>query len=459
MNITIRLISKSFSRQLHTTGSKSLNACIVGSGPAGFYSAQQLLKLIPDVTIDIFEKLPVPFGLVRFGVAPDHPDVKNVINTFTKTASSPQVNFIGNVTLGQDITMSDLKAAYHIIVLTYGADHDREFGIPGESLKNVLSARRFVGWYNGLPDDSELDVNLDTETAVILGQGNVAVDIARILLSPVDILKSTDITSRALDTLSRSKVKTVFLVGRRGPLQVAFTIKEFREMLNLPGVSTLFQSGQLSGVPEAIENLPRPRKRLTQLIFDASLKTPPASVTKKFCPLFFRSPSNFEGTQSVEKVNFVVNKLEGDKAVPSSEVESIECGLALRSIGYKSVSVDPDVPFDDKTSTVKNCENVYAAGWLATGPSGVILSTMSNAFQTAQSIATDLKDMKIDIKSSKPGFPIIKEIISKNNTPVVDWDGWEKIDSAEKERGKALGKCREKILCVKEMLEIGGKIL
>ncbi|KAJ4432143.1 hypothetical protein ANN_20759, partial [Periplaneta americana] len=226
--------------------------CIVGSGPASFYAAQHLIKTLPQSEVDIYEQLPVPFGLVRFGVAPDHPEVKNVINTFTKTASSPNLRFVGNVSLGQDVTLQELKNAYHAVLLAYGADEDREFGLEGESLGNVLSARRFVGWYNGLPRDKNFSVNLDVEEVVILGQGNVALDVARILLTPIDKLKSTDITAHALDALSRSRVRCVRLIGRRGPLQVAFTIKELREMLKLPGCVTVCNQQDFESVRSVI---------------------------------------------------------------------------------------------------------------------------------------------------------------------------------------------------------------
>ncbi|KAG8296426.1 hypothetical protein J6590_057538 [Homalodisca vitripennis] len=237
--------------------------CVVGSGPAGFYVTQHLVKNNEQLEVDIYERLPVPFGLVRYGVAPDHPEVKNVINTFTKTAQHPRVKFCGNVSLGEDLTLRDLKDAYHAVVLrchmtkvlnTYGAERDRELGLAGESLVNVVSARRFVGWYNGLPADRDLMPLLDTDTAVVLGQGNVAIDVARILLTHIDVLKKTDITAHALSMLAASRVQRVVLVGRRGPLQVAFTIKELREMTRLHGVTTEFIPGQMDGVQIYIDS-------------------------------------------------------------------------------------------------------------------------------------------------------------------------------------------------------------
>ncbi|KAK2193742.1 hypothetical protein NP493_7g07024 [Ridgeia piscesae] len=229
-------------KRCYSAGSSHPHVAVVGGGPGGFYTAQHILKGHPTATVDVFEKLPVPFGLVRFGVAPDHPEVKNVINTFTQTAMNKRCSFLGNVNVGQDISIEQLRQSYTAVVLAYGADADKRFGIPGEDLGNVLSARSFVGWYNGLPQCNDLKVDLTgTDTAVVFGQGNVALDTARILLTPIDILKKTDITEHALEELARSRVKHVYMVGRRGPLQVAFTIAELREMVKLPGIRPVFE--------------------------------------------------------------------------------------------------------------------------------------------------------------------------------------------------------------------------
>ncbi|XP_076654151.1 NADPH:adrenodoxin oxidoreductase, mitochondrial isoform X2 [Halictus rubicundus] len=256
--------------------------CIVGAGPAGFYAAQQLLKTSGDVHVDVLEKLPVPFGLVRFGVAPDHPEVKNVIHTFEKTASNPRFQFIGNVNVGKDVSIQQLQEIYHAVLLTYGAEEDKQFNIPGENLENVISGRRFVGWYNGVPADSNLKLNLDVEEAVVLGQGNVAIDIARILLTPVDKLRTTDITSFALEQLSKSKVRKVSLVGRRGPLQAAFTIAELREIIKLDGCKTYWRPADFVGVKDIVESLARPRRRLTELMLKSLGETPANTTHENF---------------------------------------------------------------------------------------------------------------------------------------------------------------------------------
>ncbi|XP_027846285.2 NADPH:adrenodoxin oxidoreductase, mitochondrial isoform X3 [Aphis gossypii] len=405
---------------------------IVGAGPAGFYCAQQLLKKIPGCQIDIYEKLPVPFGLVRYGVAPDHPEVKNVINTFTKTASNENVRFIGNVSLGCDISLAQLKHSYNAVVLAYGADEDKKLSIPGENLSNVVSATKFIGWYNG--------------------QGNVALDVARILLTPVDELRKTDITEYSLETLTQSKVKKITLIGRRGPLQVAFTIKEFREMLKLPGVSTCFFKEQINDIDKIICDLPRPQKRLVQLMYDASQKTEVRD--KLFDLLFLRTPISILGTKKIEGIELAVNHLEGEKAVVTDEKYTLKCEIAFRSIGYRSIQADPDVPFDKISSTVPQSIGVYSVGWLSSGPVGVILSTMSNAFQAASLIGQHFD--KGLLNERKPGYNYISKVLEDKGIITVDWNGWTRIDKVEVERGIKHGKPREKIVDVDEMLKIGG---
>ena len=435
--------------------------CIVGAGPAGFYAAQQLLKSSSNINVDILEKLPVPYGLVRFGVAPDHPEVKNVIHTFEKTASNARFQFMGNVNVGADITIKQLQEIYHAILLTYGAEEDRVFGIPGENLNNIISGRRFVGWYNGVPADSNLDINLDVEEAIVLGQGNVAIDIARILLTPIDKLKTTDITSHALEQLSRSKVRKVSLVGRRGPLQAAFTIVELREILKLESCRTHWRTDDFVDVKEAVGSLARPRKRLTELMLRHLEETPKniAATAKELHPIFLRSPVEFLGSGGISGIKLAINRLEGDDlstkvAVPRGLFEDIPCGLAFRSIGYKSIQIDASVPFDSKTGRVKTLtgkvgDNLYAAGWVATGPTGVILTTMANAFHVGKLMSKELL-----IMGNKAGSTGLRSILDKKGIPIVTYSDWRKIDKAECERGAELGKPREKITDVKKMLEI-----
>ncbi|XP_014616513.1 PREDICTED: NADPH:adrenodoxin oxidoreductase, mitochondrial isoform X2 [Polistes canadensis] len=373
---------------------------------------------------------------------------------------NPRIQFIGNVNVGKDVTVDQLQELYHAVLLTYGAEEDKLLNIPGEDLSNVISGRRFVGWYNGLPSDKNLNINLDVEEAVILGQGNVAIDIARILLTPIDHLKSTDITTHALEQLSNSKVRKVQLVGRRGPLQAAFTIAELREILRLKNCTTFWRAEDFTGINEIVPTLARPRKRLTELMLKSlnEQSINHTKITNELHPIFLRSPIEFLGCKNIEKIKFSVNKLEGDnislqKAIPTNEIEKVSCSIAFRSIGYRSIQIDKSIPFDNKNGRVNNVgkvkENLYAAGWVATGPVGVILSTMTNAFEIASLINKELS-----VKENKLGSEGLHKILNMKNIPTVSYSNWEKIDQVERQRGKDLGKPREKIVSISEMLNI-----
>ncbi|XP_042720938.1 NADPH:adrenodoxin oxidoreductase, mitochondrial [Lagopus leucura] len=446
--------------------------CVVGSGPAGFYTAQHILKHHDLAQVDIYEKLPVPFGLVRFGVAPDHPEVKNVINTFTQTARSERCAYYGNVTVGRDVTVGELQQAYHAVVLSYGAEDNRVLGIPGENLCGVYSARAFVGWYNGLPENRGLKPDLSCETALILGHGNVALDVARILLSPLDFLRKTDITECSLAALACSKVKRVWLAGRRGPLQVAFTIKELREMINLPGTQPVLNPADFTGLENAVKDAPRPRKRLTELMIKTALEKPreKAAVPRQWGLKFQRSPQEVlptaDGTR-VRGVRMALTRLEGlgdsAKAVPTGDVEELECGLVLSSIGYRSLPLEPAVPFDaqhgiipNSLGRVRGVPGLYCSGWVKRGPVGVIITTMNDSFDTAQSVLEDLQGGVLDVTVSREGFGAVGSILRSRGIRPVSFSDWEKIDAAEVARGKAAGKPREKIVDPQEMLQLIG---
>ncbi|XP_035002278.1 NADPH:adrenodoxin oxidoreductase, mitochondrial [Hippoglossus stenolepis] len=455
--------------------SSSPKVCIVGSGPAGFYTAQHLIKARQDIEVDVYERLPVPFGLVRFGVAPDHPEVKNVINTFTQTANHSRCSFYGNVNVGKDVSVKELQEAYHAVILSYGAEGNRSMGVPGEDLAGVHSAKDFVGWYNGLPSHRQLSPDLSCETAVILGQGNVALDVARVLLSPIDILKKTDITQLALEALAESHVRRVLIVGRRGPVQVACTIKELREMVNLPGTRPEMVLADFEGITEAPKDLPRPRKRLTELMLKTALETPgekeqqrrkEASRTWGF--RFFRSPVEVLADPQRSRtagIRLAVNRLEGSgeraRAVLTGEVEDVSCGLVINSIGYKSLPIDPSVPFDSHKAIVPNtmgrvqqATGLYCSGWLKTGPTGVIATTMNNSFDTARSLVEDMESGTLDVSAAKSGSQTISALLEDRGVKPVTFSAWEKINTVEMRRGEAVGKPREKLLTVAEMLEV-----
>ncbi|CAG0898791.1 unnamed protein product [Darwinula stevensoni] len=442
-----------------------IQCAVVGSGPAGMYCAQRLLKGLERVKIDIYESLPVPFGLVRYGVAPDHPEVKNVTNTFTSILSEDRVEFCGNIHIGKDVRTKMLQEAYHIVILSHGADAERVLGIPGESTaKNVISAREFVGWYNGLPQNRCMQnkLDLECEEAVIVGIGNVALDVSRILLSPIDLLAETDITEESLEVLKKSKIRRLTLLARRGPLQVAFTIKEFREMTKIPDVLTIFdQPEMVSSLQSVIPDLPRPRKRLMDLMLQTSKATVPAAK-KEFHIRFLHSPTSFNVDEDGKlcSVTCAINELhpETKKVLSTSSQNTIMGGLAMRSIGYQAIPLESELPFDvhqgiykHQVGRLEGMPGTYCCGWVQTGPEGVILSTMSNAFALSGTILKDLKSMRIE---EKPGLDIVKNYLSAQGHPVVSFEGWRKIDAEEQRRGKAKGKPREKMTDVGEMIQI-----
>ncbi|XP_046319406.1 NADPH:adrenodoxin oxidoreductase, mitochondrial isoform X3 [Marmota monax] len=421
----------------HFSAQKNPQICVVGSGPAGFYTAQHLLKHHTQAHVDIYEKQLVPFGLVRFGVAPDHPEVKNVINTFTQTARSDRCAFRGNVVVGKDVTVPELQGAYHAVVL--------------------------------------LAPDLSCDTAVILGQGNVALDVARILLTPHELLEKTDITEAALGVLRQSRVKTVWIVGRRGPLQVAFTIKELREMIHLPGTRSILDPADFLGLQDRIKEVPRPRKRLMELLLQTATEKPGAGTagqalaTRAWGLRFFRSPQQVlpspDGRQAAG-IRLAVTRLEGvgeaTQAVPTGDTEDLPCGLVLSSVGYKSRPIDPSVPFDSKLGIIPNVEGrvvgvpgLYCSGWVKRGPTGVITTTMTDSFLTSQMLLQDLKAGLLP-SGPRPGFAAIQALLSSRGVRPVSFSDWEKLDAEEVSRGQGAGKPREKLVDPHEMLRLLG---
>jgi len=448
-------------RNLSTTSLKygsGPKVAVVGGGAAGFYASQQIAKACPNAVIDIYEKLPVPFGLVRFGVAPDHQDVKKCISTFNKVAELPNVKYVGNSTLGKDFSFVDLKKCYDSVLLTYGTDEDRKLGIPGEDLQNVMGARDLVSVYNGLPGYENFRLDLDTDTAVIIGVGNVSIDVARLLLSPVDQLRKFDVTEAWLEKRLTSKVKRVVLVGRRGPLNVSFTIKELREMTKLENTRPILHKEQYLPIQDMVAKLERPRKRLIELLVNTALKEPDAKTAERYNNAkqswelqLFRSPVEAlpgQDGKSVAKLRLAVNVPKGDSVEQTDQIEEIETGLVLRSIGYKSIQADPDIQFDSNKGIVPNQDGrvspgVYTAGWLGTGPRGVIIDTMNNAFKVAGNVISDLKE----VQEGKPGREGMPHLPAHTT-----WQDWKKIEKIEEDAGKLKGKLREKLWTVESML-------
>jgi len=416
--------------------------------------------------------LPTPFGLVRYGVAPDHPEVKSVQNDFERVAENNRFRFFGNVTIGKEMSLGDLRARYDAVVLAMGAEGERSLGLEGEeSLDGVMSARSFVSWYNGHPHFQSLEVDLNCERAVVVGQGNVAIDVARILCSNVDDLRKTDITDAALEALEDSSVKQVFVLGRRGPAQAAFTIKELRELTAMEGVSLHIderdmKEGLNSASQEEIKQT-RANKRkieLIQKVFDSSNDRKGSGASKQIHFRFLSTPVGLEASKEgshVAGIRVARNRLEGEAGrqravvIPTGEdgagEEIIPCGLVLQSIGYKSKPV-PGLSFDDKRHIARNQlgrvvfgsgevdPGLYVSGWLKRGPSGIIGSNIVDARQTVDCV---LEDLKVAPPKPVPAMDL-PELLSSKNVNFVDWATWKKIDAQEKANGVEQGRPRVK---------------
>lgn len=414
--------------------------------------------------------------MVRFGVAPDHPEVKNVINSFSKTANSNRVSFIGNVSIGSDITLGELRDIYDAVVLCYGSARERKLNIPGEDLPNVISARKFVGWYNGVPADQDLAVQLNGKDCIVIGQGNVALDCARILLSPVDrVLGKTDITNCSLKLLEKSQITSVHLIGRRGPIQVAFTIKELRELTKIMACEAIIEKSNKKDFDiinsDILQNLPRARRRLTELLLQiadgkfSSEKTN-LPLSKRCSFHFLLSPKEIRSTNNNSLViSFDVNKLtdplsESSKIIATGEVVEMETNLIIKSLGYTTVALDPSLPMDERKGCIKNengritdCGNgLYCSGWAATGPVGVLASTMNVSFEVAKNILEDFEKQVVKVKGK--GKDDSLKLLKDRGVRFVTFKDWEKIDEWERRSGQALNKPREKLTDVNTMMDI-----
>uniref|UniRef100_A0A914W810 NADPH:adrenodoxin oxidoreductase, mitochondrial n=1 Tax=Plectus sambesii TaxID=2011161 RepID=A0A914W810_9BILA len=456
-------------RRFSSSTAQPVRIAVVGSGPAGFYVAGSLLRQLPAATVDIFDKQPVPFGLVRFGVAPDHPEVKNCIHQFEQLfdKSDGRVNLFCNVAIGSDLTVEELRADYHAVVMAYGAERERRLGVPGEQAANCISGRSFVGWYNGLPQDRHLAIDFDTDTAIVIGHGNVALDCARVLLSPLDRLASTDLSDYALEALAKSRVERVILVGRRGPLQVSFTIKELRELVNLPGSTAIVESTDLEATRDIVASLPRPRRRLTELMLKAADAKLKSDQTKSWQLLFRRTPLQvLTAAERVSGARFGMNDLvdpltEKARAVITDREETIQCGLILYSIGYQTI-VLPGLPFNQSGHVIRTIDGcrvedlpgVYATGWCARGPTGVIASTQAEAKATADLICADVESGALQRREDRPGTEGTKRRLMERRVQWISWDDWRRVDCTEREMGQVRGKPREKLTSVMDIVRV-----
>ncbi|HEU5169233.1 MAG TPA: FAD-dependent oxidoreductase [Gemmatimonadales bacterium] len=449
------------------TAENPLRVAIVGSGPSGFYAAEALFRSDATVLVDMFERLPAPFGLVRHGVAPDHAKLKEAIRVYEGIARTPGFRFLGNVSVGRDVTVEDLRRAYHAVVFCCGAESDRRLGIPGEDLPGSYTATEFVGWYNGHPDYRDRQFDLSREVAVIIGQGNVAIDVCRILAKTVDELKHTDITEHALEALAESRIREIHLVGRRGPAQAKFTTKEFRELGELSECEPVVDPADLALNPESLAELEEragstAKKNIE--VLQGFVSRPSRGCPRRIFLRFLLSPVELKGGDHMERVVFERNRLEGPPFQQSARGtgEHIEqpCGILFRSIGYRGVAI-PGVPFDARQGVFPSRDGrivepsgaaipgLYAAGWIKRGPTGIIGTNRADGVATVKTLLADLPGLDSVPKPGADGLVLARG--AENHGP-VSWNDWLVIDRAEIERGEPRSKPREKFTRVQEML-------
>ena len=427
----------------------AISVAIVGAGPAGFYSAAALVKAGHDVRVDIFERLPAPFGLVAFGVAPDNQTTKNVTRVFERTALRPEVRYFGNIEMGRDIDIAELRACYDAVVLTTGAPRDRRLGIPGEDKSGVIGSAAFVGWYNGHPDFSDLNPDLNTGAVAVVGLGNVALDIIRVLVKTPAEMAPTDLADHAARSVHTSPLTAVHICGRRGPVEANFTNVELREMEHLADCFSVVDPDQL---PDDVGELPEREKRIKGKNL-ATLKTLASAElkgqSKRAHFYFLASPVEILGGEQVSGLKLERTKLVDGRAVGSGDTFEIECGLVITAIGTISPLVD-GVPFDEKRGTVisedgRVGEGLYAAGWVKRGSSGVISTNRRDAAAVADYIAADFSG------GVKPGRKAVERLLAERRLQPVTYAQWQKIDRAQIAAANP-GAPRRKFTSVADML-------
>jgi ferredoxin--NADP+ reductase len=440
---------------------------VVGSGPAGFYAVGALLASdSPRFEVDLIERLPTPWGLVRLGVAPDHPNIKAVSRAFEKIAGADRFRFLGNVEVGRDVTHDELTASYAAVVYAFGAQSDRQLGIPGEDLPGSWPATAFVAWYNGHPDFQELEFDLSHERAVVIGNGNVALDVARMLALTPEELRPTDTTDAAIDAINAAGVKEILVLGRRGPVQAAWTPVEVGELGDLAGADIVVDQAQLELDPASEAELeaspPTVKRNLEHLRAYAS--SPPEGKPRVIRLRFFTSPTAILGDGKVEAIEVVRNELVDGRAVATDDRETIPCGIVFRSVGYRGLPIQ-GLPFDESSCTVPNdggrvldadgspLRGVYCAGWIKRGPTGVIGTNKKDATETIERLIADAEAGALDNGGDESA---IDALLAERGVPVVTQAGWEAIDTAEKSAGEPHGRPRIKLAEWDALLDAAG---
>ena len=450
------------------TTARPLRVAVVGAGPAGFYTTEALLRTDRPIRVDLIDRLPTPYGLVRAGVAPDHQKLKAAIRVYEKIAQRTGFAFLGNVNVGRDVSVEELRRFYDAIVLSYGSETDKRLGIAGEDLPGSVTATAFVGWYNAHPDYRDLEFDFSCEVAVVIGQGNVAMDVSRVLAKTVDELAKTDIADYALDALSRSKIREIHLVGRRGPAQAKFTPPEIREIGELEDCDPIVQAEDLVLNPESEAEIADPENRHAkdnyEILKEFASRGAPAK-NRRYYVRNFESPKEIRGDGRVESIVLEKTALSGkafeQNARGTGTTIEVPCGLIMRSIGYRGIAM-PGVPFDEKAGVIPSeagrvTENgapvrgLYVAGWIKRGPSGVIGTNKPDGYETAECLLADIGSL---VPCATPETAPLVELLRGRGIRTVSFDDFRKIDAVEVERGKKVGKPREKFARVAEMLAL-----
>jgi len=460
------------------TPENPLRVAIVGAGPSGFYAADQIIK-DPDTQaqVDLFDRLPTPYGLVRGGVAPDHPKIKSVTRVYERTAAKEGFRFFGNVEVGRDLNVEDFERHYHAIIYTFGAEADRELGIPGEDLPGCHAATAFVGWYNAHPDYADRDFRLDrAKRAVVIGNGNVALDVARMLALDDAELRRTDIADHAIELLDASTIEEIVILGRRGPAQAAYTNPEVRELGDLEEADVVVDPAEAELDPASrawvdSEDADKTAKVNVEIVEEYARRQP-TGKPKRIVLRFLSSPIEIRGGERVESIVIGRNELvEQDgslRARDTGDREELACDLILRSVGYTGVPLR-GVPFDERRGTILNESGRvleshggphrvghYTAGWIKRGPSGVIGTNKRCATETVEHLLSDVAAGRL-LEPESPDPNSIESLLAERGANYVSFSGWEKIDRAEVEKGEPHGRPRVKFVSIDEMLDTAGK--
>jgi ferredoxin/flavodoxin---NADP+ reductase len=463
------------------TDDSPIRIAVIGSGPAGFYAAGHLLKDPAErIEVDMLERLPTPWGLVRSGVAPDHPKIKSVTRVYEKTAAHPRFRYFGNVTFGEHVSREELLAHYHAIVYATGSPLDRPLGIPGEELPGSHAATEFVGWYNGHPDHTDLEVDLvSAERAVVIGNGNVALDVARMLVLTAEELAPTDTADHALEVLARSRVREVLVVGRRGPAQAAFTNPELLELGELSDADVLVDSEELEralAIHDAAAEQDVTARRNVEILRSYAERVP-TEGRRRIVLRFLASPTELQAGEDgrLAAVELVRNELAPGadgalRAQPTDERETIPAGLVFRAIGYRGIPL-PGVPFDDHRGVIPNdagrvthadsgdrLAGEYVVGWIKRGPSGVIGTNKKDAQETVDAILADLPLLAAGehahTNGSTADAAAAAELLRTRRPELIEYTGWQAIDRHERALGESTGRPRVKLTAIDELLRV-----